>query len=128
MRLSSRSGIVGVMVGTGEIHDQVSGGQTYHEQWPVPALAGLVFTVWIQRVASDAAPYTHRNIPNGSVELRCLIGSVPKIVGPLTRPTVEVLAPGSIVVGLRFYPGAAASVLGVPASVLVDLALDAGQL
>jgi AraC-like DNA-binding protein len=39
-----------------------------------------------------------------------------------------VLAPGSVVVGLRFYPGAAASVLGVPASVLVDLALDAGQL
>jgi AraC-like DNA-binding protein len=32
------------------------------------------------------------------------------------------------VVGLRFYPGAATSVLGVPASALVDLALDAEQL
>jgi AraC-like DNA-binding protein len=49
------------------------------------------------------------------------------VVGPLTRPIVEVLAPGSTVVGLRFYPGAASSVLGVPASELVDLTLDAEQ-
>jgi AraC-like DNA-binding protein len=115
------------MVKTHVTRDQTSSVQTYHEQWPVPALAGLVSTVWVQRVAADAAPYTHRNIPNGSVELRCLIGSVPQIVGPLTRPTIEMLAPGSTVVGLRFYPGAAPSVLGVPASVLVDLALEAEQ-
>jgi hypothetical protein len=76
-------------------------------------------------VAADAAPYTHRDIPNGSVEPRCVIGAVPQVVGPLTRPTVEILAPGSTVVGHRFYPGAAVSVLGVPASTLVDVVLQA---
>jgi AraC-like DNA-binding protein len=116
------------MVSAGTIPDHVSGGQTYHERRPAPALAGLVSSVWIQRVASDAAPYRHRNIPNGSIELLCRIGSAPQIVGPRTRPIVEVLAPGTTVVGLRFHPGAAVSVLGVPASVLVDLALDAERL
>jgi AraC-like DNA-binding protein len=55
-------------------------------------------------------------------------GAVPQIVGPLTRPTVEVLAPGSAVVGVRFYPGAAASVLGAPASELADLVLTADEI
>src|SRR4029453_14208456 len=80
-----------------------------------PALAGLVSSVWIQRVSPDADPYTHRNIPNGGVELLCPVGSLPRVVGPLTRPLVEVLAPGTTVVGVRFRPGAAAPVLGPPA-------------
>jgi AraC-like DNA-binding protein len=59
------------------------------------------------------------------VELVCRVGSEPRIVGPLTGALVEVLEPGSTVVGLRFAPGAAARVLGLPASELVDLAVDA---
>jgi len=49
----------------------------------------------------------------------------------MTRPTVDVLAPGTIEVGVRFYPGSAVSVLGgyLPDLVdLVDLALDADEL
>jgi hypothetical protein len=80
--------------------------QVYIERPPVPALAGLVSSIWIQQVAADADPYTHRNIPHGGVELACQVGSVPRIVGPLTRPLVKVLAPGTTVVGLRFRPGA----------------------
>ena len=34
--------------------------------------------------------------------------------------TVDVLAPGSTLVGIRFHPGAAPAFLGVPASALVD--------
>ena len=101
--------------------------QSYEERRPVPALADLVSSVWVQRVAPDAVPYTHRNVPNGSVEVLCQVGSVPRIVGPLTRPTVRPLAPGSTVVGLRFHPGAAAPVLGVPPSELVDLEVDADE-
>jgi AraC-like DNA-binding protein len=104
------------------------GGQSYVESPPVPALAGLVSSVWIQQVAPDAEPYTHRNIPNGGVELLCAVGAVPRIVGPLTQPLVEVLAPGTTVVGVRFHPGAAPSILGLPASALVDLTLGADEL
>jgi AraC-like DNA-binding protein len=103
-------------------------GQGYVERPPVSALAGLVSSVWIQQVAPDADPYTHRNIPHGGVELVCPVGSVPRVVGPLTRPLVEMLAPGTTVVGVRFRPGAAPSVLGLPASELLDLAVDTDEL
>jgi AraC-like DNA-binding protein len=118
----------GPMLGTAGVDDPAPAGQSYIERPPVPALAGLVSSVWIQQIAPDADPYTHRNIPNGGVELLCPVGSLPRIVGPLTRPLVEVLAPGTTVVGVRFRPGAAPSVLGLPAAELVDLAVGTDEL
>jgi len=103
-------------------------GQSYDERRPAPTLAGLVSTVWVQRVAAEAAPYTHRTVPNGSVEVRCRIGSTPLVVGPLTRPLVEMLEPGTTIVGVRFRPGAAAAVLGLPASELVDQTVESDEL
>lgn len=96
--------------------------QSYVERSPVPALGGLVRVVWIQRIGAE--PYTQRNLPTGGIELHCRIGSLPRMVGPLTGPSVEVLAPGTTVVGARFHPGAAAPLLGLPACELVDLTLD----
>jgi AraC-like DNA-binding protein len=110
------------------VDDPASASQGYLERPPVPALAGLVSSVWIQQVAPEADPYTHRNTPHGGVELVCRVGSVPRIVGPLTRPRVEVLAPGTTVVGLRFRPGAVPSFLALPASELLDLAVEADEL
>jgi AraC-like DNA-binding protein len=118
----------GPMSRTAGVDDAAPTGQSYVERPPVPALAGLVSSVWIQRVAPDADPYTQRNIPHGGVELLCRVGSVPRVVGPLTRALVEVLAPGTTVVGVRFRPGAAPSVLGLPASELVDLAVETDEL
>jgi AraC-like DNA-binding protein len=102
---------------------RVQGEQTYVERPPIAALAGVVSSVWIQQIAPDAPPYVQRNIPSGGVELVCRLGSEPRVVGPLTGAMVEVLEPGTTVVGLRFAPGAAAGVLGLPASELVDLAV-----
>jgi len=98
--------------------------QTYVERPPIPALAGVVSSVWVQQVAPDALPYVQRNIPSGVVEVVWRTGSEPRIVGPLTEASVELLAPGTTIAGLRFVPGAAAAVLGVPTSELVDLAVD----
>jgi AraC-like DNA-binding protein len=113
---------------TTDVDAPAPAGQSYVERPPVPALAGLVSSVWTQQVAPDADPYTHRNIPHGGVELVCQVGSVPRVVGPLTRPMVEVLPPGTTVVGVRFRPGAAPSVLGLPASELTDLAVETDEL
>jgi AraC-like DNA-binding protein len=118
----------GPMLRTASVADAAPTGQSYIERPPVPALAGLVSSAWIQQVAPDADPYTQRNIPNGGVELLCSVGSVPRVVGPLTRPLVEVLAPGTTVVGVRFRPGAAPSALGLPAGELVDLAMATDEL
>jgi AraC-like DNA-binding protein len=99
--------------------------QSYVERLPVPALADLVSAVFIQRIAPGGRPYRQRHTPNGSVELTCRLGAAPAVVGPLTGPFTQVLAPGTAVVGLRFRPGAAPSVLGLPASEHVDLVLEA---
>jgi AraC-like DNA-binding protein len=48
--------------------------------------------------------------------------------GPQRGPTVASLAPGSTVVGIRFRPGVASSFLGLPASELVDLRVEADRL
>ncbi|MEV4753862.1 helix-turn-helix domain-containing protein [Micromonospora sp. NPDC049559] len=105
-----------------------SGGQSYVERSPVPALRGIVSSVWVQRVGRDAAPYVHRRIPNGAVELVCQVGSTPQVIGPLTEPLVEVLQPGTTIVGLRFVPGAFPVVAGQPASEVAGVALNAEQL
>ena len=102
--------------------------QTYRERRPSPELAPYLSAVWIQEVAPGAAPYAHRTVPNGGVELACRIGSLPRLAGPQTGPTEDVLEPGAIVVGIRFRPGAAPSVLGLPAAELVDLGVDADEL
>jgi AraC-like DNA-binding protein len=104
----------------------VAPAQSYVERRPVSALSGLVRVVWIQRVG--AAPYLQRNLPTGGVELHCTPGSLPRLVGPLTGPSVEVLAPGTTVIGVRFYPGVATAALGLPAGELVDLTLDLDEI
>lgn len=96
--------------------------QTYKERSPT---APQVASVWIQGVANGSEPHRHRTIPHGSVELQCVIGGRPRIVGPQTVPRLETLAPGTTVVGVRFRLGAAHAVLGIPASELVDVTLAA---
>ena len=101
--------------------------QLYRERRPAPVLAGRAACVWIQSVSPSSVPYVHRTVPNGSVELSCRVGSLPRLSGPRTRATVDVLAPGTTLVGIRFRPGAAPRLIGVPASALVDesVTLDA---
>ena len=101
-------------------------GQSYLERPPAPALASFVSSVWVQRVEPGAAPYTHRTVPNGSVELHCRIGHAPEVVGPRSQPAVDVLEPGATVIGLRFHP--AADVLGVDAPELLDESIGAAEL
>lgn len=96
--------------------------QTYDESAPVPALAGLVRTVWIQRTGS--LPYPQRDLPTGGVELHCPVGGVPRLIGPLTRAHRQLIPPRTTIVGIRFMPGAGTPLLGVPADELVDCAVD----
>lgn len=49
------------------------------------------------------------------------------IAGPDTRPRVVTLAPGARLVGARLRPGTAGAVLGLPASELRDISLDAAE-
>jgi AraC-like DNA-binding protein len=105
-----------------------AGGQRYVERSPTPALRELISSVWVQQVGRDAAPYVHRRVPDGAVELVCRVGSAPQVIGPLAAPLVEVLQPGTTIVGVRFVPGAFPVVAGRPASEVTGRALDAEEL
>src|SRR6201995_4737390 len=88
---------------------------SYVERPPLPGLAGVVRTVWIQRTG-DAA-YVQRHLPTGGVEIHFPIGGRPQLVGPLARPPklagpltgpeIEVIPPHTTIVGVRFLPGTA---------------------
>jgi AraC-like DNA-binding protein len=79
--------------------------ESYVERPPLPELARVVRTVWIQRTGE--APYAQRHLPTGGVEIHVPIGGRPQLVGPLTGPEVEVIPAHTTIVGVRFQPGTA---------------------
>lgn len=103
--------------------------QSYRERLPVPQLADHVSSVWGLDVAPDGPAYEHRTVPNGSVEISWTTGDdFVEVSGPHRGPTVASLAPGKSVVGVRFRPGIAPSIIGPPASELVDLNVEVDRL
>lgn len=99
--------------------------ETYVERPPVPELAGVVRTVWLQR--SGEAAYVQRHLPTGGVEIHFPIGHRPQLVGPLTGPELEIIPAFTTIVGVRFRPGAAPR---LPAGLddLVDQRIDLAEL
>ena len=101
----------------------------YQEWSPAPELAPWVSCIWTQQVAAGGRVYEHRTVPNGCTEISCAVGSgVVWVAGPQRGPIAEHLSPGTSAVGIRVRPGAAASILGVPASALLDLRLELDRL
>jgi AraC-like DNA-binding protein len=78
---------------------------SYVERPPLPGLARVVRTVWIQRTGET--PYAQRHLPTGGVEIHFPIGGRPQLVGPLTGPETELIPARTTVVGVRFQPGTA---------------------
>lgn len=99
--------------------------ESYVERPPLPALAAVVRTVWIQRTV--AAPYVQRHLPTGGVELHFPLGGHPQLVGPLTGPEIEVIPAHTTIVGVRFRPGAAPPLPAVLGE-LVDQRLGLAEL
>src|SRR4051794_31221323 len=113
------------MVGTAPARVYARFMQSYRERVPVPALAAHLACVWVHEV--DEA-YAHRTVPNAAAELSCRVGGEPVVTGPRTGHALELLAPSTTVVGVRFRPGAAPALLGVPASAVVDVSAPAGDM
>ena len=67
-----------------------------------------------------------RVVPDGCVDL-IWSGEGLSIAGPETKPRVAALARGSRLVGARLRPGAAGAALGLPASEVRDLSVDAAE-
>ena len=99
--------------------------ESYVERPPVPGLAGMVRTVWIQ--CTGASAYVQRHLPTGGVEIHFPIGGRPQLVGPLTGPQIEVIPAHTTIVGVRFHPGTAPP-LPTVLDDLVDQRLGLGEL
>jgi AraC-like DNA-binding protein len=80
--------------------------------------------VWYRRIGRDEAARPVRVMPDGCIDLLWTGGEL-LVAGPDTSAWLGRLPAGREIVGLRFRPGAAPPILGVPASELVDSRLAA---
>ncbi|MEV4254278.1 DUF6597 domain-containing transcriptional factor, partial [Spirillospora sp. NPDC049652] len=79
---------------------------------------------WRQSVPGDAGRFIQRVVPDGCVDLIWWSRDAEVIVaGPDTGPAPVPLEPGESLVGVRFAPGRAAPVLGVPLDAVRDTRL-----
>lgn len=95
----------------------------YRERAPVAALDRHVACVWRQRIGPGTAPLIHRIVPDGCIDIIWMDGRL-HVAGPDTGPVLAPLAPGSTVIGIRFRPGLAPTMLGLPATELTDDRVD----
>jgi AraC-like DNA-binding protein len=95
----------------------------YRERDPVAALHRHVACVWTQRIGPGSAPLVQRIVPDGCVDIIWLGGRL-HVAGPDTGPVLAPLDPGTQIVGVRFRPGLAPTMLGLPATELLDDRVD----
>ncbi|WP_254716223.1 DUF6597 domain-containing transcriptional factor [Actinomadura sp. WMMB 499] len=91
---------------------------TRYLEVPAPGPAGLV-CAWSAALPDGAEPFVRRVVPDGCVDLIWWDAEI-MVAGPDTGPMPAVMRPGGAVAAVRFAPGAAPPVLGVPADAVRD--------
>jgi len=97
----------------------------YRELPPPHALRGVVASLWL-RVSGDADEV--QVLPDACADLIWRQGEGAWVAGPDTRARLVDREPGDVLVGMRFLPGAAGGVLGVPLDALRDLRVDIAEI
>src|SRR5262245_45284292 len=93
-----------------------------YREWPATgALAEHLACSWMHALPSAPAPLL-QIVPDGCIDV-IWTGESLRVAGPDTGPIRESFPPGTVIVGLRFRPGAAPPWLGVPASECVNARL-----
>ena len=88
---------------------------TGYREYPEEGLA----CSWTAALPRDAKPYVQRVVPDGCVDLMWSERGI-LVAGPDTGPVPATVRPGDSVVAVRFGPGSAPPVLGVPADAIRD--------
>jgi len=91
----------------------------YRESAPSSLLQRRVVCVWRHEPQGAAHDSAVTIVPDGCVDI-VWTGRALRIAGPDTRPVLEPLDALTQVAGIRFHPGAANGVLGIPTSALCD--------
>jgi AraC-like DNA-binding protein len=99
----------------------------YREHAPPAALRDAVECLWVRVVPPAGAPPV-QVLPDGGADLIWQAGRGAFVAGPDTGPVLVPTAPGTVMVGARFLPGAGGPALGVPLSALRDLRVELADL
>ncbi len=91
---------------------------TYREWQPAGPLAGHLACTWMNALP-ESVTRLMQIIPDGCVDI-IWTGESLGVAGPDTQPIFESFPAGTVIVGVRFRPGAAPPWLGVPASEIVN--------
>lgn len=91
----------------------------YRESPPALDLSSHIQCTWHRRVGRNEATRPVRVVPDGCMDLMWMQGKL-MVAGPDTTVWESRHPQGAEIVGLRFHPGAASTLLGVPASELVN--------
>jgi len=76
---------------------------------------------WFRFTGDDGADLRPRIVPDGCIDIVWVGDREPSIVGPATRSALPTLPSHCICIGVRFRPGMAPSLLGIPAHELVNM-------
>lgn len=90
-----------------------------------PELSSRLVCSWNHRVGSE--PLSSAILPDGCIDIIWDGGRL-FVAGPDTAPVAVDRNPGTWYAGVRFKPGLAPTVLGVPSSTLVDQRIDLGDI
>lgn len=96
----------------------------YIEWAPTAGFERHVACLWAAQYADSGEPHVDRVLPDGCIDLLWMGGEL-VVAGPDTSSALVTPRPGARVVGVRFRPGVAPAVLGVPAPLLLDSRVDA---
>jgi AraC-like DNA-binding protein len=103
----------------------VDGPPEYREWAPPAALRGAVACLWSRVVDDEPAGAV---LPDGCADVIWQRGVGAFVAGPDTGPAEVAMAPGTVLVGLRFRPGAGGAALGLPLAEVRDQRVDLADL
>lgn len=99
----------------------------YREYAPPAALADHLVCIWTQVIPRGGEPFSQRVLPDGCIDIVLVNDDAPLVAGPWTEPFTVRFAPGSIIIGARWYPGRAPSLLRLSAAVLLNQSVALGE-
>jgi AraC-like DNA-binding protein len=100
----------------------------YREWLPDRRFREAIACLWVAVAAADAPASVAAVMPDGCSDLIWQYGKGAFVAGPDTRPAPADIAPGTILVGVRFRPGAGGPALGWSLADVRDQRVDLADL
>lgn len=91
----------------------------YREILPPALLAEDIACLWFQDAGAE--PYQQRVVPDACADVIAIGSAAPIVVGPAARTVFVDIPANTAIVGVRFRPGRAPAVLGMPVDGLLDV-------